>query len=193
MASRSCKEESNGIQAAFWAALKNPEHRMKHWLQLVAIPNAPSSSSNSELQSMKKRIADLEKARSRSPRSNSQKQNALAGAPAMLALPSPSAPALRVPKGGKGKNNKKKGKGNGKSGSSSSQSSGDKNFDFILYRVPVEFRSNFHERFQKREICCAFQKNSCRSANTCRFAHICVDCGGPKPYDECMCLTNKIN
>ena len=38
---------------------------MKHWLQLVAIPNALSSSSNSELQSMKKRIAHLEKARSR--------------------------------------------------------------------------------------------------------------------------------
>ena len=65
---------------------------MKHWLQLVAIPNAPSSSSNQELQSLKKRIADLEKARSRSPRRNAQKQLALPSGPQM-ALPAPSAPA----------------------------------------------------------------------------------------------------
>ena len=63
------------------------------------------SSSNSELQSLRKRITDPEKARSRSPRRNSQKQNALAGAPAMLALPAPSAPGKD---GGKGKNNKKR-------------------------------------------------------------------------------------
>ena len=59
---RLCKEQSFGIQAALWAALRNNEHRMKHWLQLVAIPNAPSSSSNQELQTLKKRISDLEKA-----------------------------------------------------------------------------------------------------------------------------------
>ena len=103
---RLCKEESYGIQAALWAALKNPEHRMKHWLKLVAIPNAPSLSSSSELQSMKKRIADLEKTRSRSPRRSSQKHNAVAGTPVMLALPAPSAPGKGA-KGGKGKNEKK--------------------------------------------------------------------------------------
>ena len=76
---RLCKEQSFGIQAALWAALRNNEHRMKHWSQLVAIPNAPSSSSNLELQSLKKRISDLEKARSRSPRRNTQKQLAFTG------------------------------------------------------------------------------------------------------------------
>ena len=70
---RLCKEQSFGIQSALWTALRNTEHRMKHWLQLVAIPNAPSSSSNQELQSLKKRISDLEKARSRSPRRTNQK------------------------------------------------------------------------------------------------------------------------
>ena len=58
---RLCKEQSFGIQSALWATLRNVEHRMKHWLQLVAIPNAPSSSSNQELQSLKKRISDLER------------------------------------------------------------------------------------------------------------------------------------
>ena len=92
---RLCKEQSFGIQSALWSALRNMEHRMKHWLQLVAIPNAPSSSSSQELQSLKKRISDLEKARSRSPRRNNQKQLAPAGGPQMLALPAPSAPAQK--------------------------------------------------------------------------------------------------
>ena len=80
---------------------------MKHWSQLVAIPNAPASSSNQEMQTLKKRIADLEKARSRSPRRNSKKQNAIAGGPAMLSLPAPAALA-QGSKGGKGRNNRKK-------------------------------------------------------------------------------------
>ena len=59
---RLCKEQAMGVQAALWTALRSPEHRMKHWLQLVAIPNAPSSSSGSDIQALKKRISDLEKA-----------------------------------------------------------------------------------------------------------------------------------
>ena len=51
-ACRLCKEQAMGVQAALWTALRNPEHRMKHWLQLVAIPNAPSSSSSSDIQSV---------------------------------------------------------------------------------------------------------------------------------------------
>ena len=58
---RLCKEQVMGVHAALWTALRNPEHRMKHWLQLVAIPNAPSSSSSSDIQALKKRISDLEK------------------------------------------------------------------------------------------------------------------------------------
>ena len=40
-ATRLCNQQSMGVQAALWTALRNAEHRMKHWLQLVAIPNAP--------------------------------------------------------------------------------------------------------------------------------------------------------
>ena len=71
---RLCKEQSFGIQSALWTALRKTEHRMRHWLQLVAIPNAPSSSNSQELQSLKKRITDLEKARSRSPRAAGSRQ-----------------------------------------------------------------------------------------------------------------------
>ena len=143
---RLCKKQSFGIQAALWAGWRNPEHRMKHGLQLVAIPNSASSSSSQEIQAMKKRIADLEKARSRSPH---RKQASIPGGPSMLALPAPSAPA-QGSKVGKGGNNKKKGKGKGKSGSSSSAPSGTRDFNCIM-KLPVDFRSNFHERFHKKK------------------------------------------
>ena len=76
-----------GVQAALWTALRNPEHRMKHWLQLVAIPNAPSSSSGPEIQALKKRISDLEKARSRPPRKNTQMKAATTGSGQLAVLP----------------------------------------------------------------------------------------------------------
>ena len=112
---RLCKEQQYGIQAALWDTLRNTEHRMKHWLQLIAIPNTHSSSSGSELQSLKKRIADLEKARSRSPRRNARKQASLGSGPSMLAL---LAPAPR-PQGQKRatRAHRKDGKGKGKSSS----------------------------------------------------------------------------
>ena len=176
---RLCKEQAMGVQAALWTALRNPEHRMKHWLQLVAIPNALSSSSGSDLQALKKRISDLEKARSRSPRRNSQTQPALPG-PAQLALPAPSG-SSKGSKGGKGsKNQRRRGKGQGKMKNL-------KGFENLM-KLPVEFRQNFHERFHKKEICYNFQKNACSHGN-CRWAHICVGCGGSKPYDDCQCLS----
>ena len=185
---RLCKEQSLGIQSALWTTLRNTEHRMKHWLQLVAIPNAPSSSSSQELQSLKKRISDLEKARSRSPRRSNQKQITAPGGSQMLALPAPSAPA-RGQKGGK---DRKRG-GTGRfaaKGSGKAQSP--KDFDYLM-KLPLEFRANFHEKFHKNEICYGFQKKTCKRIDgTCKFSHICVGCGGSKPYNDCKCLTAKL-
>ena len=161
---------------------------MKHWLQLVAIPSAPSSSSNSDIQTLKKRIDDLEKARSRSPRRNVNKQYAITGGPAVLALP-PSAPAQGA-KGGKGGNHKKKGKGKGKSTSSSSAPSVTKDFAYLT-KLPAKFRNNVHEKFHRWELCFDFQKGTCKNAASCKFVHICVGCRGPMPYDECKCHTHK--
>ena len=93
---RLCKEQQFGIHAALRVTLRNTEHRMKHWLQLIAIPNAPSSSSGPELQSFKKRVADLEKARSRSPCRSTQKQASLGVGPAMLAPPAPASRTQRT-------------------------------------------------------------------------------------------------
>ena len=191
---RLCKEESYGIQKALWSALRNTEHRMKHWLELVAIPNSPSSSSNPELQSLKKRISDLEKARSRSPRRN---RLALPAPSATLALPAPPAPAKgqkgakRGPRGGKAAPGRAPGKGQATGQATAAPSY--KGFDFIM-DLPKEFRNNFHEKFHKNEICWKFQKKTCRrGADKCKFSHICVGCGGSKPYDDCRCLTSKIH
>ena len=153
------------------------EHRMKHWLQLVAIPNAPSSSSSQELQSLKKRISDLEKARSRSPRRSNQKQITAPSGSQMLALPAPSAP-VRGQKGGK--HNRRAGARNTASkGSGKGQAS--KDFDYLM-KLPLEFRTNFHEKFHKNEICYGFQKKACKRADgTCKLSQKCVGCGGSKP------------
>ena len=116
----------------------------------VAIPNSSASSDKQEMQNLKKRIADLEKARGSQSKQSAQ-----------LALPGPSAPAQGA-KGCKGSNNKKKVKGKGKSSSSfqpASSSNQTKNFQYLM-KLPTEFRSQFHERFHKREICFLFPKGS---------------------------------
>ena len=107
----------------------------------------------------------------------------------MLALPAPSAPA-QGQKGGKGR--KRAGvthvaaKGSGKGQSS-------KDFDYLM-KLPLEFRANFHEKFHKNEICYKFQKRACKLPDDkCKFSHVCVGCGGSKPYDDCRCLTSKIH
>ena len=185
---RLCKEQSFGIQSALWTTLRNMEHRMKHWLQLVAIPNAPSSSSSQELQSLKKRISDLEKARSRSPRRTNQKQLAASSGSQMLALPAPSGPA-QGQKGGKGR---KRGGSKWISAKGSGKGQSPKDFDYLM-KLPLEFRANFHEKFHKNEICYGFQKKTCKRIDgACKFSHICVGCGGSKPYNDCKCLTAKL-
>ena len=188
-ASRLCKEQSFGIQAVLWSTLRNHEHRMKHWLHLVAIPNAPSSSSSQEIQALRKRISDLEKARSRSPRRNAQRQNAmvLLSSPSRL-LPHP----LRDPKEGKDATFDAETKTMAKLVRLRlSSPMVPKKFEQIM-KLPVEFRNNFHERFHKKEICFAFKKKTCRRT-PCKWAHICIGCGGSQPYDDCRCLSSKIH
>ena len=183
---RLCKEQQYGIQAAVWATLCNTEHRMKHWLQLIAIPNAPSSSSGFELQPLKKRIADLEKARSGSSR-RKEKQASLGSGPTMLPLPAPAS-RPQASKEGKGNRKSKKGKGKG-----SSSPAGPKNFEYLM-KLPVDFRKNFHDECYKKEICYRFQSNSWNLiGETSKFSHICVGCGGSKPHDDCRCLQSKIH
>ena len=67
-----CREQGYSIQAALWAAYRNQEHRMKHWITLLSIANTrcdtTSGKASREVEQLKKQVAQLQKARSRSPR-----------------------------------------------------------------------------------------------------------------------------
>ena len=94
--------------SVFRLHFKDQEHRVKHWLQLVAVPNSGTSSNEQELQEMRKRIADLEKARSRSPRRNTQSKQAAIAGPSLLALPASSSAPAQGSKGGEESNKKER-------------------------------------------------------------------------------------
>ena len=69
-APRLCFEEGYSIQEALWSAYADPQHRMKHWIQL-AVSNSKSASSCADQQKMatlESKVAELErKTRSHPP------------------------------------------------------------------------------------------------------------------------------
>ena len=191
---RLCKGTSDGCTSCALDCTPQPRASYEHWLQLVAIPNAPSSSSGPEIQALNKRISDLEERRD--PDRSAEKLTDAASDYWSSSTRSPrtfssrSGTERRERRKG-GNNQRKRSKGQGTVGSStSSQQSGPKSFEYLM-KLRVEFRENFHERFHKKEICFNFQKKSCSHQN-CKWAHICVGCGGPKPYDDCQCLSGKV-
>ena len=158
-------------------------------LQLVAIPNAPSSSSGPEIQALKKRIQTWKRPDLDRPAEKLRCRQRL------LVQVNSLSPHLLLPlgdrKAGKaGKAETTRGNVAKVKVKSVSQQSGPKNFEYLM-KLPVEFREHFHERFHKKDICFNFQKKSCSHQN-CKWAHICVGCGGPKPYDDCQCLSGKV-
>ena len=67
-----CREQGYSIQAALWAAYRNQEHRMKHWITLLSVANtrcdATSGKASREVEQLKEQVAQLQKATPRSPR-----------------------------------------------------------------------------------------------------------------------------
>ena len=67
-----CREQGYSIQAALWAAYRNQEHCMKHWITLLSIANTrcdrTSGKASREVEQLRKQVVQLQKARSRSPR-----------------------------------------------------------------------------------------------------------------------------
>ena len=45
-----CREQGYSIQAASWAAYRNQEHRMKHWITLLSIANTRCDTTSGKLQ-----------------------------------------------------------------------------------------------------------------------------------------------
>ena len=153
---RLCKEQSFGIQAALWAAHKNQEQHMKHWLQLVATPNSSASSNQQQMQDMKKRISDLDRAhRARIHRSKQQFLVRLSMRFQLLQHP------LTVQKEVKEATTKR----------------GERetaNLVRLLRSRQVVPRTSTILCFQKKEICYAFQKKSCDRKSDGKWAHICI-------------------
>ena len=56
-----CREQGHSIQAALWAAYRNQEHRMKHWVTLLSIANSRCDSipdkAVREIEQLKKQVA----------------------------------------------------------------------------------------------------------------------------------------
>ena len=61
---RLCFEEGFSIQGAHRSTHADPQHRMKHWIQLLATANCGSSSSNADQQkvaTLERKVAELER------------------------------------------------------------------------------------------------------------------------------------
>ena len=110
---RLCLEEGYSIQEALWSAYADPQHRMKHWIQLLAVANSRSSSSNADQQkiaTLERKVAELERKNKSGPppqRAIKGKGKAKNNKGAPLALQDNAAPQ----KGG-GKGKAAKGQGN---------------------------------------------------------------------------------
>ena len=180
---KQCKESSIGIKAAWWRAYNNQQHRMMHWLQLVSLANSqPAASSSSELAKVQKELADLRneicnRSPTPNPRSRGRGTQALA------------APALALPAFRGSNQSQHKSRGRGKKGGGKGGRSGRGDvWSFDDFRV----KAMFHEKNANNGICFAFQEKRCESTN-CPCLHICIGCGGAKPYNECHCLQPKMN
>ena len=196
---KQCRESAVGIRSAWWAAYNNQQHRMMHWLQLVSLANSQSSgSASSDLAKVQKELADLRnevRNRSRTPNPRSKGRGGRGTqaltAPAQLALPAPSGSSNQSQNKSRGRGKKGGGKG-GRNRSGKAASKGEVwSFDDLLHGG-FRVKAMFHEKNANNGICFAFQEKRCELTNCARL-HICIGCGGAKPYNDCHCLQPKIN
>ena len=180
-----CAEKKGfGIKAALWNTIANNEHRMIHWLQLISIAN--SRSGGGDYAALERKVNDLQRevrGRSRSPRRQGGNRKP-------KALPAPSQRLALTDGANKGKssfrkrNNRNSGKGQGKS-SGSSKPKGFQQFE------GQQVRKKFYATDNSK--CFRFQRHICEKGSKCERRHICIGCGGNKPYDDCLCLNSQFN
>ena len=138
---------------------------MKHWLQLVAIPNGPESFNKQDITDLKKNVLQHWKTNEHFHvlLAGSHKRRLRPVIPHTLPAPaSSSTPAPPTPKG-RGKGNNKGGKGKGKKSSKGKGSggSGPKTFADIM-KSSTEDKAWLHQKFHAKEVCYDFQKKNCR-------------------------------
>ena len=153
---RLCFEDGYSIQEALWSAYADPQLRMKHWIQLLAVANSKSSSSNADQQkiaTLERRTAELErKIRSGPPPQRAIKGTSKGkrnkGAPLAIQDISPAQKGGYKSKAIKGKGNKGKAdKSKGNKGKGTGQGS---LFD-ILMASPGALQK-LHRRIKTRRV-----------------------------------------
>ena len=171
----------------------DPQHRMTHWISLLAIANGREEHESQEVQGLKRRLAAVEKTQGRSAKAQKTAPNQ------GLAYHQNSEQGSRGSKGkGKGKSSK-----GGKSGGKSKAKHKDGRASATqrpegIFRKFAEISNQGarkHYHFKDREapwICYKFQRHACDDSS-CTRQHICVGCGKPGvPYDECGCLESIV-
>ena len=189
---RLCREEDSGIKDALWTTIKNTEHRMIQWLQLISIAN--SRPSGGDYATLERKVNDLQRevrGRSRSPRrkgGGNRKPKSLLAQSQNLALA--DAPHQKRISDGKGTKNTspKKGKSKGTQQGGCSGSSNARHFNELM-RAGTQIRKKFYAN--DNTICYQYQRNVCEKEK-CERRHICIGRGKNNPYDECRCLNEYL-
>ena len=176
---RLCREEGYGIKAALWNTIANQEHRM--------LPTPTREVVITQLSNAK--LADLQRevrGRSRSPlrRAGNKRPKAVPAPPQKLALT--DAPNKKKHNSGR-RNNKSTGKAQAKASTRSAPSKGFQE----LMKAGDEIRKKFQAT--DNSICYGFQRRICDEGGKSERRHICIGCGGSKPYDDCLCLDSQFN
>ena len=180
------------IASALWSVYRNEPHRVEHWVTLLTIANAASSTLippavASQMAAMQKRVTVLEnRDRSRTPAPR-QSAKAVTWQPPQLALQNTQQSASSK---GRGKGKKSKGtEGKGRpSAQAAPHAAGFKKFHTIK-GIPAD-SAHFDPRDgQQPGICHNFNANRPCQNTPCSRLHVCIGCGkAATPYDNCGCL-----
>ena len=177
-----CREQGYSIQAALWAAYRNQEYRMMHWVTLLSIANSRcdtiSDTAARELEQLKKQVAQLQKARPRSPRGAKGSGKSSRG---HLALQDSAAQASNKGKGGRANVDNNNKSVNGKAKTQHTGPFADV-FNKVGYKVLHKHNKT------KPGFCFPFQSGSCAKQNY-KQHHNCAGKVGV-PYKDCLCLAH---
>ena len=182
------KEQWMSIQQAMWAVYR--QHRQENLSNFLKLESkkGDESSRDSHIASLERRLKQMENKlnqRSRSSRGKGRRiesQAPVLPAPAQLTLAAPAAPQGDQPKGkGRGKNNRGR-----RQGKNQNTPSGQ---NIQTFRELINLKKRIHpEWFQLPPgVCFAFNQKKCTDT-ACTRLHVCVACGGPRPYEDCRCV-----
>ena len=190
---RLTKEQGMAMKQAMWTAYGDQQHRLENWSNFLKLETKRGHDSlkDAQIAALERRLKHLEnranQQRSRSPRpvgrGRGRRNQALPAPGAVLALPAPPTPVAGQSKGkGHGKSSRDKGKGKQQN---TPQGQVIQTFQELLR---VERATLPALASSGTGVCYNFNQQMCSDA-ACARPHVCVGCGGPRPYEDCRCIT----